>query len=240
MRLAILSDIHANVVALEAVLTDVGSVDGIRVLGDIVGYGPAPDAVVDRLREAGATGVRGNHDLAAIGGDEIEWFNPDARTAIEWTRDRIAPDTRTWLAALPERLVEGPFTLVHGSPRDPTWEYLIDQAVAAENLSSFETTHCLFGHTHLPIAFRQAAGGMQTVIPRDGDVLDLDARRTFINPGSVGQPRDGIPSAAWLLLDTQAPSAAWYRTEYDIAVTQSAMRAAGLPPRLVARLERGA
>jgi predicted phosphodiesterase len=240
MRLAILSDIHSNLVALEAVLADIGSVDGIRVLGDVVGYGPEPDAVVDLLRETGAIGVRGNHDSAAIGGGEIEWFNPDARAAIEWTRDRIGPTTRDWLAALPERIEEDLFTLVHGSPRDPTWEYIIDQDVAAQNLDAFETAHCLFGHTHLPVAFRHSSGGMQTVTPQDGDILDLDARRTLLNPGSVGQPRDGITLAAWLLLDTDGPTASWHRTEYDIAATQASMRAAGLPARLVARLERGA
>jgi diadenosine tetraphosphatase ApaH/serine/threonine PP2A family protein phosphatase len=205
-----------------------------------VGYGPEPDAVVDRLRVAGATGVCGNHDRAALGGEEIEWFNPDARAAIEWTRDRIGPTTREWLGALPERLEEDPFTLVHGSPRDPTWEYIIDRDVAAQNLDAFETAHCLFGHTHLPVAFRRAVGGMQMVIPRDGGILDLDDRRTFLNPGSVGQPRDGIPLAAWLLLDTDGPTASWHRTEYDVAATQAAMRTVGLPARLIARLAVGA
>jgi diadenosine tetraphosphatase ApaH/serine/threonine PP2A family protein phosphatase len=239
MRLAILSDIHSNLVALQAVLADIGSVDGIRVLGDVVGYGPEPDAVVDVLREAGATGVRGNHDSAAIGGEEIEWFNPDARAAIEWTRDRIGRTTREWLAALPDRIEEDPFTLVHGSPRDPMWEYIVDQDVAARNLDTFDTPHCLFGHTHLPVAFRDSSGRMQTVTPRDGDTLELDKRRTLLNPGSVGQPRDGITLAAWLLVDTDGPTVSWHRTEYDIAATQAAMRAAGLPARLVARLERG-
>src|SRR5712692_9581270 len=120
MRFAVLPDIHSNLIALDAVLAQIGPVDGIRVLGDVVGYGPEPDGVVERLRDLGATGVCGNHDRAAVGGDEIEWFNPDARTAIEWTLGRIVPTTRAWLSALPERLVEGAFTLVHGSPRDPT------------------------------------------------------------------------------------------------------------------------
>ena len=240
MRLAILSDIHSNLVALEAVLDDVGEVDGLRVLGDIVGYGPEPDEVVARLRSEGATGVYGNHDLAALGGELIEWFNPDARAAIEWTMGRISGATRDWLTDLPETVEEGSFTLVHGSPRDPVWEYILTPDIAADNRASFDTPHCLFGHTHLPMAYREAGSGMGTIRTRAGDVLELDDRRTMLNPGSVGQPRDGIPTASWLLLDTDALTAAWHRTEYDIARTQAAMRDAGLPSRLIARLSVGA
>jgi predicted phosphodiesterase len=239
MRLAILSDIHANLVALDAVLADVGSVDGIRFLGDIVGYGPEPDGVVERLRSVGATGVLGNHDRAAVSGADIDWFNPDARAAIEWTRTRIDPATQAWLAALPIRATEGSFTLVHGSPRDPTWEYIVSPPVAQANLGSFATVHCLFGHTHVPVAYRQAEPRMATVAPTDGTILTLDERRTLLNPGSVGQPRDGISTASWLLLDLGAATATWHRTRYDIAATQAAMRAAGLPARLVARLDWG-
>ena len=252
MRLAILSDVHANLAALDAVLAGIGSVDGVRVLGDIVGYGPEPDGVVERLRSAGATGVCGNHDLAALGGDLIEWFNPDARAAIEWTIGRISESTRDWLAGLPQRLEEGPFTLVHGSPRDPVWEYITDAQVAATEVDAMTTPYCLFGHTHVPAAFREAGGtthgrtrsqaglAMDTVRIRAGTVVVLDDRRALLNPGSVGQPRDGISSASWLLLDTDALTATWHRTEYDIARTQGAMRAAGLPGRLVARLTVGA
>ncbi len=239
MRLAILSDIHANLVALDAVLAAVGSVDGIRVLGDIVGYGPEPDGVVERLSGAGATGVLGNHDQVAVGRLGAELFNRDARRAIEWTRDRIAPPTRAWLAALPERLVEDTFTLVHGSPRDPTWEYILDERVASENLAAFATPHCLFGHTHLPAAFRSTDAGMVGGEPADGDRVTLDSRRALLNPGSVGQPRDGNPAAGWALLDTDAATVTWRRTDYDIAATQRAMMLAGLPPRLIVRLSIG-
>ena len=193
MRIAVLSDIHANLVALDAVLEAIGAVDAIWHLGDVVGYGPDPDAVVRRLAEAGALGVRGNHDAAACGGREIEWFNPEARTAMEWTRDAIAPDTRDWLAALPERLVEGDFTLVHGSPRDPTWEYVTSVPVARANLAALTTRYGLHGHTHIPIAFREDDGRVEPITPGDGSVLALDERRLLINPGSVGQPRDGHP-----------------------------------------------
>jgi diadenosine tetraphosphatase ApaH/serine/threonine PP2A family protein phosphatase len=240
MRLAVLSDIHANLVALDAVLAAIGSVDGIRVLGDIVGYGPRPDEVVDRLRSNRAIAVAGNHDRAAVGGDEIEWFNADARTAIEWTRHRISRSTKTWLAGLPERLVEGDFTLVHGSPRDPTWEYILPPATAVANLAALETEHALFGHTHLPIAYRHVPPRMREILPDDGDELELGDVRTMLNPGSVGQPRDGDPASSWLILDTDRGRATWHRTQYDIRATQAAMRQAGLPSRLVARLDHGA
>jgi diadenosine tetraphosphatase ApaH/serine/threonine PP2A family protein phosphatase len=239
MRLAILSDIHANLVALDAVLVAVGSVDGFRVLGDVVGYGPEPDAVVDRLIAIGATGVIGNHDQVAVGRMGSELFNRDARTAIEWTRDRIAAPTKDWLGALPERATEGSFTLVHGSPRDPTWEYILDERAAAENVAAFATPYCLFGHTHLPAAFRATDGGMVGGEPADGDRVTLDDRRALLNPGSVGQPRDGIAAAGWALLDTDTGTLTWRRTDYDIAATQRSMMLAGLPPRLIVRLSIG-
>src|SRR5690349_25048881 len=124
MRVAVLSDIHSNLPALDAVLAAAGGVDAIWQLGDVVGYGPDPDGVVARLQERGAVGVRGNHDAAALGGSEIEWFNPDARRAMEWTRSTISDDTRAWLEALPEHRSEAGCELVHGSPREPLWEYI--------------------------------------------------------------------------------------------------------------------
>jgi diadenosine tetraphosphatase ApaH/serine/threonine PP2A family protein phosphatase len=240
MRLAILSDIHANLVALDAVLAAIGTVDGIRVLGDIVGYGPEPDGVVERLRTAGATGVLGNHDQVAVGRLGPELFNRDARLAIEWTRDRITPETRAWLDALPERASEGAFTLVHGSPRDPTWEYILDERTAQENLAAFDSPYCLFGHTHLPAAFRATGRTMVGGAAATDDQVRLDDRRALLNPGSVGQPRDGDPAAAWALLDTDAATITWRRTPYDIGRTQRAMMLAGLPPRLIVRLSVGA
>ena len=122
MRIAVLSDIHSNLVALDAVLAHAGTVDAIWHLGDVVGYGPDPDGVVARLIGVGAVGVRGNHDAAALGGREIDWFNPEARAAAEWTRDTIDGTTRAWLSALPERHAIDRMTLVHGSPRDPIRE----------------------------------------------------------------------------------------------------------------------
>jgi predicted phosphodiesterase len=241
MRIAVVSDVHSNLVALEAVLTDLGSVDAIWHLGDMVGYGPEPQAVVDRLREAGAVGVRGNHDDAAGGADSIEFFNPDGRAAMEWTRARIDEPTRLYLAGLPERRVPtgSDFTLAHGSPSDPIWEYLTSPAAAERNLSAFETRYCLVGHTHMPLVFRESRGRVTALVPDPGRRQDLDRRRLILNPGSVGQPRNGDPRSSYLSIDTDAGHATWHRVEYDVAATQAEMLTAGLPPRLARRLSFG-
>jgi diadenosine tetraphosphatase ApaH/serine/threonine PP2A family protein phosphatase len=240
VRIAVVSDIHANLVALDAVLAAVGKVDAIWHLGDVVGYGPDPDGVVARLAEAGAVGVRGNHDAAAVGGSEIDWFNPEARAAMEWTRDAISDETRDWLSALPIRHTETEFTLVHGSPRDPIWEYVTTPTVARAGLSAIGTTHGLHGHTHVPVAFTEVDGRMRTLLPRAGNSVALGEGRMLLNPGSVGQPRDGDPRASHLVLDTEAGTATWGRTAYDIDAVRASMRAAGLPSRLADRLTVGA
>jgi diadenosine tetraphosphatase ApaH/serine/threonine PP2A family protein phosphatase len=239
VRVAVLSDIHANLVALDAVLGAVPSVDEVWQLGDIVGYGPHPDEVVARLRDIGARGVRGNHDAAAIGRLDTDTFNVDARHAIEWTRTVIAPETGTWLASLPERLEREGFTLVHGSPRDPIWEYVTSTPVARAGIAAMQTPAGLHGHTHVPIAFVEDDGHLETMSPGAGSSLAFDGRRVLVNPGSVGQPRDGIPTASWLLLDTDAGTATWQRTAYEVVAVQRAMEAVGLPERLVARLAYG-
>jgi len=239
MRIAVLSDIHSNIVALEAVLAHMGQVDAVWQLGDVVGYGPEPDRVVERLDDIGAVGVRGNHDAAALGGSEIEWFNPDARAAIEWTRSRISDRTRGWLSALPERLLEGDYTLVHGSPREPLWEYITSSPVARANLTFITTRYGLHGHTHLPVVWAEDDGRIVSIAPGDGSTFALDGRRALLNPGSVGQPRDGDPSAGYLVIDTDVDTATWHRVAYEIADVQAAMRAAGLPGRLVERLSYG-
>jgi predicted phosphodiesterase len=246
MRVAVLSDIHANLRALDAILAEAGTVDAIWHLGDVVGYGPDPDAVVARLRECGAQGVRGNHDLAAIGDDVIRDFNVDARAAMEWTRRTISPATRDWLAALPPRLAIGDWSLVHGSPRDPTWEYILTELAAAENLALIPSPYGLFGHTHLPIAYVLGEGATRGVAPRietrvadAGTSLAIDGGRALVNPGSVGQPRDGDPRASGLVLDLAAGRMTWIRAAYDIAATQRAMGAAGLPARGASRLALG-
>jgi predicted phosphodiesterase len=242
MRVAVLSDIHANIRALDAILGKAGKVDAVWHLGDVVGYGPDPDAVVDRLRELKARGVRGNHDLAATGDEVIRDFNADARAAMEWTRRTISPATLDWLAALPPGLTIDDWSLVHASPRDPTWEYILTEAAAAANLAVLPTARGLFGHTHMPIAYivrDGSAADIGTLTPDPGTTIALDGRRALVNPGSVGQPRDGDPRASGLVLDVGKQSATWIRAEYDIAATQAAMRAVGLPSRGISRLALG-
>ena len=240
MRIAVLSDVHGNLPALEAVLAALKPYDAVWQLGDVVGYGPQPDEVVARLATEKAVGVRGNHDSAAIGELETDAFNDDARAAVEWTAERIAPETRQWLAALPLRSIDKPFTLVHGSPRDPTWEYVYSAAIARANLPAFQTDHCLVGHTHIPLVFRERkSGGVESVIAKADTTMKLDRARLIINPGSVGQPRDGDPRASAVLLDTEARSLEWRRVEYPIQRVQRLMIALDLPQRLIARLQFG-
>jgi diadenosine tetraphosphatase ApaH/serine/threonine PP2A family protein phosphatase len=239
VRVAVLSDIHANLVALDAVLAAIGSIDAVWQLGDVVGYGPEPDGVVERLAAIGAVGVAGNHDLAALGGPEIDWFNPDAKAAMEWTRGRIEARTRAWLAALPTKLEEQGMTLVHGSPRDPVWEYVTSVPVARANLAVLATPIALHGHTHLPMVWADRDGRIEPISPGPGSTFRLDGRPALLNPGSVGQPRDGDPTASWLELDTEAGVATWRRIAYDIEIVRSAMLDAGLPGRLADRLRLG-
>ncbi|HWP61951.1 MAG TPA: metallophosphoesterase family protein [Candidatus Binatia bacterium] len=242
MRIAVLSDIHSNLVALDAVLAAIGRVDAIWVLGDIVGYGPEPDGVVERLVEIGAVAVAGNHDVAAVGAADLGWFNPDARAAIEWTQERMTPRTRAWLAALPTSLTEPPAALVHGSPREPLWEYITSGAEARPNLRLLVErglTLGLHGHTHIPVLWRLTKDELELVRVDDGTELALDERVVLANPGSVGQPRDGDPRSSYLLYDADEGRLVWHRVAYDVAATQRAMREAGLPRWLVERLAVG-
>jgi predicted phosphodiesterase len=239
MRIAVLSDIHGNLPALEAVLASLRPYDAIWQLGDVVGYGPQPNEVVALLASEKAFGVRGNHDSAAVGELETDAFNDDARTAIEWTMGELTDTTRDWLSALERREEVEAFTLVHGSPRDPTWEYVYAVSTARANMNRFTSPYCLVGHTHVPLVYRQAGSRTEPWLPRDGAQLVLDERRALINPGSVGQPRDGDRRASAMLLDTEEMSATWHRVEYPVDAVQELMQKAGLPKRLVARLSHG-
>ena len=239
MRVAVLSDIHANRPALDAVLAALPRVDAIWQLGDVVGYGPHPVPVIEILDQRGAVGVRGNHDLAALGELDTESFNADARTAVVWSGEQLSATARSWLGQLPATRTDGSFTLAHGSPRDPVWEYVYSPSIAAGVFDAFATTHCLVGHTHVPLVFRQVHGGVETLDPKEGEELRLDERRTILNPGSVGQPRDGDRRASALILDVDRLTATWLRVPYPVEETQAAMRSAGLPARLVERLSYG-
>jgi predicted phosphodiesterase len=241
VRIAVLSDVHSNMPALEAVISATGSIDALWLLGDMVGYGPEPEAVVERLIELGASGVRGNHDTAATADPSLaEWFNPEAPAAIEWTRGRIAASrSADWLGGPPTTRREGDWTLVHGSVREPLWEYVVTEEAAQASFAALESRFCLHGHTHVPIAIVEVDGALETMRPADGATIELGERRMLLNPGSVGQPRDGDPTAAWLVLDDDAATVTWHRVEYDIPLVQRRMTAAGLPARLVERLAHG-
>lgn len=243
MRIAVLSDIHANLPALEAVRADLPDVDAVWVLGDTVGYGPQPNEVIAVLQGMGARSVLGNHDGAAIGMVDPGYFNPDARAAIEWTASAIDNNARSYLGTLPEVRRDAPLTAVHGSPRDPIWEYITSSGIAAANFGAFDTPLCLFGHTHVPVVFRLGDNGIEVAPGLPGDVVELDGARCLLNPGSVGQPRDGLPDAAYGILETADGdghgSFSFHRVRYPVDVTQRLMRDAGLPPRLVERLSYG-
>jgi predicted phosphodiesterase len=243
MRIAVLSDVHANLTALEAVRADLPSIDQLWVLGDIVGYGPQPNEVIAMLQAMGARSVLGNHDGAAIGAVDVSPFNPDARRAIEWTATVLDANARSYIASLPEVRVDGDLTAVHGSPRDPIWEYITSPGIAAANFASFDTLLCLFGHTHVPAVYRSLNGGVDVETGLPGRPIPIGGGRALLNPGSVGQPRDGLPDAAYAVLelgDEPARDAIEFRrVRYDIDRVQRLMHEAGLPPRLAERLSFG-
>ena len=259
MRIIILSDVHANLAALEAVLRHAeegGPVDGVWCLGDSVGYGPQPVECVSRLREADATLVAGNHDRAATGMMGVEEFNQDAAAAALWTRGRLSHEDAAFLNALPEVTgatgEPGPgqtaarqdeFTLVHGTLRRPVWEYLYTHDAALAHLKRQRTAFGLVGHTHVPmlaVEGEQYPQGCELYRLQDGDRIELrDDLKLVINPGSIGQPRDGDPRAAYALYDTASASVTINRVEYDIAATQALMAEASLPRWLIERLAEG-
>lgn len=242
MPILVVSDIHANLAALEAVLADAGPVTAVWSLGDMVGYGPRPNQVLERLQEIGARCVAGNHEWAALGRLDLAEFNGAAAAAAEWTRDRLTPASRAYLEGLPVRW-DDEATAVHGSPRDPIWEYILSGATAQANFAHFQGGCCFFGHTHVPAAYRTRATFKEQY--RDGRVdpgqrLRLSSEhRYLLNPGSVGQPRDGDPRASYLLWDPIASEVVWCRVEYDVAATQVLMRAEDLPDVLWQRLSVG-
>ncbi|MQC25828.1 MAG: metallophosphoesterase [Chloroflexi bacterium] len=241
MRVLILSDIHANRTALEAVLHAAGQVDATWCLGDVVGYGPSPNECVALLKEQpNLVCLRGNHDAAAIGDLALDSFNPEARASLEWMRDLLDEATVKFLKSCPSHTSAEGFTLVHASPRQPMLEYLLDTHAAAENFDYFDTDHCFVGHTHVPVEFKMNPNtnrvSLHTLIPNTAYALKP---RSIINPGSVGQPRDRDPRAAFAILDTGQGKWHHQRVEYDIPSVQKLMRAAHLPQRHVQRLETG-
>jgi diadenosine tetraphosphatase ApaH/serine/threonine PP2A family protein phosphatase len=243
MRYLIISDIHSNLAAFEAVLADAGSFDKVWCLGDVVGYGPNPNECVERLRGLPHVCVVGNHDWAVLGNMDTEDFNPDAKRACLWTREQLSPSNLEYLETLPKSLAEEGFTLVHGSPRHPIWEYILYPSIAEANFEYFDTRFCLVGHTHVPIIYQHDPQNLNqacaTMIPSLDAPLVLGEERLIINPGSVGQPRDGDPRASYVIFDSGEPALEYRRISYPIETTQARMVESGLPVRLIMRLAYG-
>ena len=242
MKVAVLSDIHANRHAFEAVLESVRETDSSEIwcLGDIVGYGAEPDACVELAREHAAVCLAGNHDLAVTGELDLEEFSTGARIAAEWTREVLAPEHTRFLEGLEPSGSESGVGLYHASPRDPIWEY-VTSALQADLCMDVQNGRVSFvGHTHIALAYRRPEASNASGDRReDGDILDLSRDKWLINPGSVGQPRDNDPRAAWLELDVELMTARFHRVDYDIEGAAGAIRAARLPEALADRLEHG-
>jgi predicted phosphodiesterase len=242
MKVAVISDIHANRHAFEATLEAVAASDASELwcLGDLVGYGAEPDACVDLAREHAAVCLAGNHDLAVTGEIPLDEFSRGAKVAAEWTKDVIDPDNLAFLEGLRPQAQEGDVGLYHASPRDPVWEYVLSALLAELCLDAQPQRIGLIGHSHVALAFERQEDGLATGEPRrEGTQLDVARGEWLLNPGSVGQPRDGDPRASWLLLDLDQMDASFHRAEYDIAGAASAIRAARLPDSLAERLEYG-
>ena len=243
MLVAIVSDIHGNRHAFEAVLaaTRAAGAQAVWCLGDLVGYGADPDACVALAREHCDLCLAGNHDLAVTGALSIEDFSRGAALAAEWTRRTIDPGARDWLAGLEPAGAAAGYGLYHASPRDPIWEYVLSTPVAEACLEAAEQRVAFVGHSHVALAFHRSpdAGRTAGEVREADDGHHLAEGEWLLNPGSVGQPRDGDPRAAWLALDTDEQTAVWRRVEYDVAGAQAAIRGAGLPASLAERLARG-
>jgi diadenosine tetraphosphatase ApaH/serine/threonine PP2A family protein phosphatase len=241
MKYGILADIHANLNALQAVLMDIDSsskANEIWCLGDIVGYGPDPRQCIEIIQNRCSACVAGNHDWAAIGKMDTAAFNPDAAAAIEWTSRQLKLEGIRLLESLPLTLGKGDFTLTHGGPRDPIREYVLSLAEAEQNLRFFKTPYSFIGHSHRPVWFEcsELCSGHEF---STASKIKLGGKRLIINPGSVGQPRDGDPRAAYAIYDSDAGSVTLHRVPYNIPNTQQRMRDAGLPEWLVSRLAFG-
>lgn len=241
MKILVLSDIHANYAALETVLNHAPEFDALWCLGDVVGYGPDPNECIERIRAyPNLVCVIGNHDAATVGRISLDAFNSEAAQVIQWTQDQLTDPNISFLNKLPEYIELDSITLAHGSPRYPIWEYILDTRTAQQNFGYFETPYCFVGHSHLPSLF-QFQDGRETAdleIPKANSQVKL-THRTIINPGSVGQPRDRDPRAAYAIFDTENASVSFYRIDYEMVSLQERMRALHFPRRFIERLETG-
>jgi predicted phosphodiesterase len=241
-RVALLSDVHANLPAFEAVIADIESedLDEIWCLGDLVGYGAQPDACVALAAETCSVCLIGNHDLAVLGRLDIRDFSGLARAGVEWTQDHIGEASVDYLSRLEPADTSRMIGLFHASPRDHVWEYVLSVSQAEECLEVMDARIGAVGHSHVALCFWSEDGeGMSGRQAPEGAIAEMSEGRWLLNPGGVGQPRDGDPRAAWLLLDLVETTATWRRVEYPVADAADAIRAAGLPAALSDRLFHG-
>lgn len=242
MRILVMSDIHANYTALEAVLKDAGEVDETWCLGDLVGYGPDPNAVVEEVCEIkNLTCLMGNHDVAVVGRMSLETFNGDAKRSLVYHEQVLSASNMDFIKSLPSKLkVRSGATIVHGSPRDPLWEYILNSTTASLNFDHFETGWCFVGHTHIQCSFslKNNSDWVTAEYAKPDVALPLHPK-LILNPGSVGQPRDRDPRAAYAIYDTEALTWTPKRVAYNIAEVQERIRAAGLPEKHAVRIGEG-
>jgi len=252
VRILVLTDIHANREALEAVITDAGQYDAIWCLGDMIGYGPDPVYCLQWAREHCAVVLAGNHDVAAYDAVQLARFNSNALAAAEWTNAQLGSEDREYLRSLPSRCIHEGVTLAHGSPASPpegpVWTYILTVIDAVDAFAAFDGPLCFVGHTHVAGMYRKSAAGTNRIVEAAGtpfpltdatDATDATNTRYIINPGSVGQPRDRNPDAAYLLYNPDTQQVTWRRVPYNRATTQAKMRVLSFPDRLITRLDRG-
>jgi predicted phosphodiesterase len=241
MRILVISDIHANLTALETVLANAGDFDAAWCLGDLIGYGPDPNEVITLIRQLpGLMCLIGNHDAAALDQIDAGAFNPEARQAVEWTQKTLTESSFAFLKSLPEKIKLDKVTLSHGSPRHPVWEYLLDTRAASSNFEYFDTPFCFVGHTHLPVIYSLDGSQFtaQMDIPQPNTTIKLKWR-SIVNPGSVGQPRDRDARAAYAIYDSEENTWDYRRIAYDFTAVQVRMMQVGLPERHIQRLSAG-
>lgn len=241
-RVALLSDVHGNLPAFQSVLADVreAGVDEIWCLGDLVGYGAQPDECVALARESCDLCLIGNHDLVVLGKLDIDDFSMNAALAAKWTQEHVSQETLDWLGQLEPADTSRAMGLYHASPRDPVWEYVLSALLADLCMDQMDLRVGAVGHSHVALYFwRKEGTSASGEIAPGGTEYDLSEGEWIVNPGSVGQPRDGDPRAAWMLLDFERWSASWRRVEYPIDDAANAIRAAGLPEALSERLYYG-
>jgi diadenosine tetraphosphatase ApaH/serine/threonine PP2A family protein phosphatase len=241
MRIAVISDIHGNLNALEAVLAalEPEAPDELWCLGDLVGYGARPNECCAAIESRASVCLAGNHDLAVRGTLDLMEFSGDAGAAARWSRDVLTPESLAYLDSLESQATRADVALFHASARDPVWEYVLSDRVAIASLHVTEEPIVLVGHSHVALHVQLKGDGFTGALSQAGTEVDLADARTLLNPGSVGQPRDGDPRAAYLLLDLDERTASFRRVEYDIARTQAEIRDAGLPETLASRLQMG-